>query len=121
MHCTQNLIETGLLQSAKRIASGGLYFSLLECIWESDCGFEIETDKEVRKDAFLFGESQGRILVSVSPEKEKAFSQKCVEENMYFFKAGIVISGGDLRIDQHNFGRAHEKKEIFDGAFEKYL
>lgn len=36
-------------------------------------GFEIETHTDIRKDAFLFGESQSRVLVSVAPNQLQAF------------------------------------------------
>ena len=32
-------------------------------------GFEINSDEDIRKDAFLFGESQSRVVVSVSEEQ----------------------------------------------------
>lgn len=44
-----------------------------ESAMPKELGFDIETDKKFRKDAFLFGEAQGRIVVSVSPEQQAAF------------------------------------------------
>ena len=38
-----------------------------------ELGFDIVTDSEVREDAFLFGESQGRVLVTVNEDRKMIF------------------------------------------------
>jgi phosphoribosylformylglycinamidine synthase II len=120
MQCTQKLIEKDLLQSAQRISLGGIYMALLKSVFGSPLGFTIDTDEEIRKDAFLFGETQGRILVSVSPEKEKIFLESCAEINMYVYKAGRIITEEEIWIDNTSFGRLEEKEKLFEKAFILY-
>ena len=43
------------------VADGGLFVTLLEMAMPRGLGFDIVTDDEVRLDAFLFGEGQGRL------------------------------------------------------------
>ena len=61
----KHLIRAKLIVSAHDVADGGLYVALAESAMAGNLGFAIETDSEIRKDAFLFGEAQGRIVGSV--------------------------------------------------------
>jgi phosphoribosylformylglycinamidine (FGAM) synthase-like enzyme len=63
----KQLIKHKVIQSAHDVSDGGLYITLVESAMPNGLGFEIETDDAIRKDAFLFGEAQGRVVVSVSP------------------------------------------------------
>src|SRR5690606_1087379 len=62
------LIKEKLIHSAHDCSEGGLFTALMESCFQKDLGFEIATDASIRKDAFLFGEAQSRIVVSVSKE-----------------------------------------------------
>ena len=65
-------IESGLISSAHDLAEGGLLVAMLEMLFgDSNLGAEIKVDaraSNARLDALLFGESQGRALIGVSPE-----------------------------------------------------
>ena len=65
-------IELGLISSAHDLAEGGLLVAMLEMLFgDSNLGAEIKIgalDSNARLDALLFGESQGRALIGVSPE-----------------------------------------------------
>lgn len=63
-----NLNEEKLLKSAHDCADGGLWVALVEAAMVNDLGFEVELPTDYRKDGFLFGEAQGRVVVSVAPE-----------------------------------------------------
>ena len=61
-------IREGLVRSAHDVSEGGLAVALAEaCISGPDeaLGAEIEMEAAIRPDAWLFGESQSRIVVSV--------------------------------------------------------
>jgi phosphoribosylformylglycinamidine (FGAM) synthase-like enzyme len=53
-------------------------------------GFDIATDNAVRKDAFLFGEAQGRIVVTVSPEEQERFVELIATSETDFTLLGTV-------------------------------
>ena len=65
-------IELGLISSAHDLAEGGLLVAMLEMLFgDLNLGAEIKIgtlDSNARLDALLFGESQGRALIGVSPE-----------------------------------------------------
>ena len=60
------LIRSKAINSAHDLSDGGLFMTLLESSMVNNLGFEISSDSSVRKDAFLFGEAQSRVVVSVS-------------------------------------------------------
>ena len=78
-------------------------------------GFRIDTDEEFRKDAYLFGEAQGRIVVSVSPEKLDAFVELVAASDIDFTNLGEV-GGNAIVIDEEEYGSVHTFKEKYDHA-----
>ncbi|MBN1925315.1 MAG: hypothetical protein JW798_05715 [Prolixibacteraceae bacterium] len=97
------LIEKGLVESAGPVAKGGLFFSLLRAGWAKGLGFDITTDAETRTDCFLFGESMGRVIVGVNPDKEEEFVDFMFESKIPFFTLGHVTKG-EIRIDDVSYG-----------------
>lgn len=99
----KRLIQSGLLSSASPVGKGGLFFSLLRAGMPSGFGFDITTDAEIRKDAFLFGEAMGRIIVGIDPKKTDEFVDLMSSLNVPFFALGHVTKG-EIRIDDDSFG-----------------
>jgi phosphoribosylformylglycinamidine synthase len=97
------LIEARLITSANPVSKGGLFFTLLRAGLPSELGFDITTDAEIRKDAFLFGESMGRIVVGVDSEKVDEFVDFMSSLKVPFFALGHVTKG-EIRIDDESFG-----------------
>lgn len=63
------LNEEGLLLSAHDCSEGGLAVALAESAILGECGFEASAEVTGRLDAALFGEAQGRIVVSLRPDE----------------------------------------------------
>jgi len=99
----QQLIQKKLIQSASPVAKGGLFFTLMRSGWVNEFGFDITTDAEIRRDAFLFGESMGRIIVGVKPDDEDDFVDFMSETKVPFFTLGHVTKG-EIRIDDESYG-----------------
>jgi len=97
------LIDKELISSASPVGRGGLFFSLLRASLPSGFGFDITTDAEIRKDAFLFGESMGRMIVSVDISKEDEFVDFMCESKVPFFAVGHATKG-EIRVDDESFG-----------------
>ncbi|MBL4577589.1 MAG: phosphoribosylformylglycinamidine synthase subunit PurL [Flavobacteriales bacterium] len=104
-----------LISSAHDVADGGLFITLLESAMPGELGFDIKTDDSVRKDAFLFGEGQGRIVVSVTAQQEEAFKSMMDQLPGTYESLGSVGSS-DLIIDGESFGSVREAKHKFDTA-----
>ncbi|AMA09358.1 phosphoribosylformylglycinamidine synthase subunit PurL [Picosynechococcus sp. PCC 73109] len=66
-------IAEGLLSSAHDLAEGGLAVALAECCIGGKLGATVEIAGTDRLDAILFGETCGKIIVSVAPDKQAQF------------------------------------------------
>jgi phosphoribosylformylglycinamidine synthase len=113
-------IREGMIQSAHDVSDGGLFITLLESAMPENLGFDITTDAEIRTDAFLFGEAQGRIVVSVSPAQEIRFLNFMATQPVPVTTLGHVTKG-ELRIDDVSFGFVNDFKVIYDTALERLL
>jgi len=78
------LIEHRMICSAHDVSEGGLFITLLESSMPNQLGFDITTDSEIREDAFLFGEGQSRVVVSVCPSREDSFIDFMIKHNFPF-------------------------------------
>jgi phosphoribosylformylglycinamidine synthase len=116
----QQLIKKKLVESAHDCSDGGLFITLLECAMPEVWGFDISIDESIRNDAFLFGESQSRIVVSVAPEKQDDFIEYLLSKNVEFSLLGEVTDS-QLLIDQHNWGEINEWKKLYDDAIGKVM
>lgn len=85
------------------IGQGGLFRSLVESCALSRVGFDILTCREVRLDAFLYGEEGGRLLVSIPETEEDLFLQKMDEAMVNCVLLGRTTKGRVL-IDGMDFG-----------------
>ncbi len=122
-----NLITQKLIQSAHDISDGGLFVALAESILSNDnnnLGFVIETNekgKNVRLDAFLFGESQSRVVVSVSPAQEKAFVNLVASANIMATNLGEVTDLSNFVIDNQVVMTIAEARKLHEGTLPSYL
>lgn len=116
----KQLIKLHLIQSAHDVADGGLYITLLESAMPSYMGFKIDSDTDIRKDAFLFGEAQGRVVVSISPDQQEAFVELLSTSEVEFTLLGTV-STGTLEIDGESFGTVTEAHQVYDNVLQGIL
>lgn len=68
-------IRNKLLQSAHDVSDGGLLANLLESAMPNGLGFKVQPNDKIRPDAWLFGEAQSRVVLSVSPEQSEALER----------------------------------------------
>ena len=109
----QNIIKQDLILSAHDISDGGLFITLIESCFNNNLGFDIKTDREIRKDAFLFGESQSRVVISVSGDKLQRLQNILDISFVDYFILGNVIKNGDIVINYDNFGNIKEYRELY--------
>lgn len=114
------LSGANLIRSLHDVSDGGLYVTLVESAIPKNLGFDITTAAEVRKDVFLFGEAQNRVIASVSPDKEQDFIDLMIENDFPFSLLGHVTKG-EIRIDDISFGFIRDIKEKYETALEKCL
>ena len=114
------LIKNDFLESAHDVSEGGLFTSLVESLMPKGLGCEIYTDQLFRQDAYLFGESQSRILVSINPKNKREFKKTLKKFKFPFYELGYV-SDDKVLIDDIDFGNIKLIKEKYNKALEKKI
>ncbi|MEM9991678.1 MAG: AIR synthase-related protein, partial [Bacteroidota bacterium] len=117
----KKMIHRGLIQSAHDISEGGLFVTLLESAMASDFGFEVETDNNFRKDAYLFGESQSRVIVTVEADKENTLINFLNTNNVAFSSLGEVTKETKVIIDQENYGSIQDWKLLYETTISRKM
>jgi phosphoribosylformylglycinamidine synthase len=109
-----SIIEHKLANSVHDCSEGGLFISLLESAMYNDLGFDIVGPPAgIRADAYLFGESQSRVVVSVSPENAEAFENLVKSSGFDMSKLGKVTCGS-LNIDGSWFGQVSDYAPTYE-------
>ena len=97
------LAKKGLLASAHDCSEGGLAVALAEsCMLEKgrETGASVQLAQgSLSKEAFLFGESQSRVVISVSPKNAQSAEEMIKSSSFPFQKIGKVV-GSELRINE---------------------
>ncbi len=119
-NATKGLIENGLINAAHDCADGGLFVTLAEMGFVNNRGFDVATDSELRKDAFLFGEVQSRIVVTVTEENKASFVEFMSETETPFSLLGETTTG-EVIVDGENWGNISEMKTTFNDSLGKQL
>ncbi|MFV0346781.1 MAG: AIR synthase-related protein [Bacteroidales bacterium] len=109
----KNLINKSIVSSALPVNRGGLFFTLYRACIKEGLGFDITSDAELRTDSFLFGESLGRFIVSVSEENEDKMIDYLREKGIPFLLLGHTTKG-EIRIDDESMGYVESKKECLN-------
>jgi phosphoribosylformylglycinamidine synthase len=116
----KELIKKNLVLSAHDVSDGGLFTTIVESAMVKCFGFDVTPDLSIRKDAFMFGESQSRVVVSVSPTNEDNFIDFMIESKVPFSALGHVTKS-ELRIDDNSYGFISDIKKLDETALEKHL
>lgn len=113
------LIKKGVIESAHDVSEGGLFITLLESSFVRELGFSVSgSDSDIRKDAYWFGESQSRVVVTVRRDKLNEF-KKWIGDHPYA-KLGIVTNNR-IEIDGEDWGSISGWKLKYDTAIEQLL
>ncbi len=114
------VIKKQLVKSAHDISDGGLFINLLESSIHGNLGFEIKTNASLRKDAYLFGEAQGRAVISISSDNKTAFEMELKNSSVLFEEIGIV-KGKEIIIDNAKMGTVSEYENAYNTSIESKL
>ena len=114
------LIKSDIIESAHDVSDGGTFITLLESSMGNNLGFDITTRSDIREDAFLFGESPSRVIVSITETNEDIFLDMLRDVSTPFLLLGHVTKG-EIRIDDHSFGLIEEYKDIYNNSLSRRL
>lgn len=118
--CILALRGTNILRSVHDISEGGLAISVLESAFAGNLGFTLHTSADMRTDMALYGEAAGRVVVSVSPERNADFQ-------LYMKTCGVPyrilgeVTANEVVINGENIGTVADLKALYDGALEARL
>ncbi len=116
----KTLIRNRRIQSAHDVSDGGLFITLAESAMAGTKGFSIASDDRYRLDAFLFGEGQSRVVVSVSPEQQQYVEGYLTDSIIPHRLLGTVTADG-FTIDETQILTIAEAKELYDNALGKIM
>jgi phosphoribosylformylglycinamidine synthase len=117
----KQMIRSATIQSCHDISEGGLFISLMESAKAGNLGFRIHSNPVIRKDAWLFGESQSRVVVTVSCEEDLALIEQIAE--MHGVPCTVIgrTIPERLVVDDEDWGEANDFAAVYDSAIEKRL
>jgi len=91
-----------------------LITALFEASFNRNLGFDVTQEKNaIRIDAYWFGESQSRALVTVKREKAELF-KKII--NVFPFEQIGVVTAGAISVEKEDWGNVQEWKKDYDEA-----
>ncbi len=116
----KKVIKNQFVESVHDVSDGGVFAALLEKAMPRELGFEVVSNPEIRKDAWLFGEAQSRVLVTVRTEQVAAFERFLQSEKTPFEALGTV-TGSKVVVDGEDWGNVLAWKRTYDGVLEKMM
>lgn len=122
----------GIIKSAHDVSTGGLGVALAECCFSGSCGpgfapvgFAVRLDDACpgmgNGNAVLFSETQGRAVVTSSPENESRVASVFASHNVPFKKVGAVTGGGVMEFEGIFSAKIQEVIDLWLEGFEKSL
>ena len=116
----ENLVKEQLIASAHDVSEGGVFVTLTESGFNRILGYNVTSNKAVRKDAWLFGEAQSRVIVSVDKNGAANLEARLTSLNCPFEMLGTVTEGAII-IDGENWDTIIDWKNKYDHAIGNYL
>ena len=138
------VIKENLLVSAHDVSEGGIMVTLLESAFVNDIGISIipfdvvheNYDEEtgsteevlgdnvsagMRQDSFWFGESQGRVIVSVNSDNLNSLLALVEESGIQYCLLGFANQARTIDVNKADWGTIAEWKELYNRAIEKRI
>ena len=81
-----------LINSCHDVSDGGVFIALSESDYPRGLGFEINLQERYRTDAQLFGEAQGRVVVSIGIENKEKLETFLSKKGITFNQIGTVTA-----------------------------
>ncbi len=119
-HMLRKLIRAGWVQSAHDVSEGGVFMACLESAMPRGFGFSLQCPSGMRKDGFLFGEAQGRAVLSVTDGNLAALQEAAEEAGVPTLVLGRV-EAGRLDVDGQDYGPIGEWKTLHRKALGQFM
>ena len=116
----RDLININKIDTVHDVSDGGFLVALAEMSISGNIGVKINLDKENLNDKFLFGEDQGRYIISVSDGLASEVTKILDDKRIFFQKIGKT-GGKKLIINDHEEAAIQTLKKIHENWFNNYL
>ncbi|MEM7572359.1 MAG: phosphoribosylformylglycinamidine synthase subunit PurL [Bacteroidota bacterium] len=116
----KELIREGLIASAHDVSDGGLFVTLTESAMAGSLGYDCQTDQSIRPDACLFGESQSRVVVTVSPAEVQKMEALLTKNGQTFMVLGTV-TGSNIRLNGADWGALADWENAYQNSLGELL
>jgi phosphoribosylformylglycinamidine synthase len=115
------LINGNHIVSAHDCSEGGLFITLLESAFHRNLSFNIQhSTSNIRLDSFLFGEAQGRVVISVKAHNCAQVESFLSGLNMPFEKLGTVTEN-TIQVNGVNFGKTADFANVYNNSLAEKL
>lgn len=114
------LIRSGKVKSCHDVSEGGVFIALLESAMAGSIGFDIQTNHSERADAWLFGESQGRAVVTINSADMEEITRMLHATGIHWAHIGST-GGTQIYINNEDFGSLESYRDLYDHSIERAL
>ncbi len=114
------LIEQRIINSAHDVSDGGLIITLMESAFAGKKGFHVKNFSKIREDAFWFGESGGRVVVTATKDKENELIHHLNLLKINFKPLGVVTNK-EIIVNDENWGTFEDFQNLYENAIPKIL
>jgi phosphoribosylformylglycinamidine synthase subunit PurL len=115
-----SLIKNKLIVSANDVSEGGLFVTLCESSFPNNTGFSLQYTEGIRKDAFLFGEAQSRVVITVKKYSASEV-ERALQSSVTPYELIGEVTSGDIFIGGESWSSISDWKEKYNTAIEKTL
>lgn len=116
-----DLVREGMVLSAHDVSTGGLLINVLESLFPSSFGVELELYGEESPHLFLFSEMPSRVVVSVESQKADQVKDFLEERGLEWMYIGTVVQERVLRLSYNDRLLLEEDVESLKEVWEKAL
>jgi phosphoribosylformylglycinamidine synthase len=102
------------------VSEGGVLVALLESAMPRGLGFDIQMNPAIRPDAWLLGESQSRVIVSIAADRQTEFEDFLRAAGQTFEHLGAV-RGSQARIHGADWGEITDWQQPYDTVLQDIM
>jgi len=109
------IIQKKIVNAAHDVSEGGLIITLLESAFTNEFGFEVNDNNSLlRADAFWFGEAQGRVVLSISPNQLQNFEAEVSDKIPYLILGSVAQN--DITVNGNHWRDISSWKHRYNNA-----
>jgi phosphoribosylformylglycinamidine synthase len=117
----ETLAKEQAVSSAHDVSEGGLFVTCFESALAGGTGFDLCTERGLRLDAGLFGESQSRVVVSVSQSGLDRLMKLASAAGVTATHVGTVLGDAQVIINGESWGEMSDFAAPYTSVIASYM